>query len=69
MIKAAEWLNEKYDSQIVEVEINDQYYNMREKIEPVMHVIDIAMDAMKEAGVTPKVLGRWSPAFHHRSPI
>lgn len=55
MIKAAEWLNEKYDSQIVEVEINDQYYNMREKIEPVMHVIDIAVDAMKEAGVTPKV--------------
>lgn len=55
MTKAAEWLNEKYDSQIVEVEINDQYYNMREKIEPVMHVIDIAMDAMKEAGVTPKV--------------
>lgn len=55
MIKAAEWLNEKHGSQIVEVEINDQYYNMREKIEPVMHVIDIAMDAMKEAGVTPKV--------------
>lgn len=55
MIKAAEWLNEKYDSLIVEVEINDQYYNMREKIEPVMHVIDIAKDAMKEAGVTPKV--------------
>lgn len=55
MIKAAEWLNKKYDSQIVEVEIKDQYYNMREKIEPVMHVIDIAMDAMKEAGVTPKV--------------
>lgn len=55
MIKAAEWLNEKHGSRIVEVEINDQYYNMREKIEPVMHVIDIAMDAIKEAGVTPKV--------------
>lgn len=55
MIKAAEWLNEKHGSQIVEVEINDQYYNMREKIEPVMHVIDIAMDAMKESGITPKV--------------
>ena len=55
MIKAAERLNEKHGSRIVEVEINDQYYNMREKIEPVMHVIDIAMDAMKEAGVTPKV--------------
>lgn len=37
------------------VEIQDQYYNMREKIEPVMHIIDIAMEAMREAGVTPKV--------------
>ncbi len=37
------------------VEINDQYYNMREKIEPVMHIIDIAKKAMIEAGVTPKV--------------
>lgn len=37
------------------VEINDQYYNMREKIEPVMHIIDIAQKAMLEAGVTPKV--------------
>lgn len=38
------------------VEIKDQYYNMREKVEPVMHIIDIAEQAMKEAGVTPKVL-------------
>ena len=37
------------------VEIKDQYYNMREKIEPVMHVIEIAERAMEEAGVTPKV--------------
>lgn len=37
------------------VEIKDQYYNMREKIEPVMHIIDIAVQAMKDAGVTPKV--------------
>lgn len=37
------------------VEINDQYYNMREKIEPVMHIIEIAQKAMLEAGVTPKV--------------
>lgn len=36
-------------------EIKDQYYNMREKIEPVMHVIDIAKEAMECAGVTPKV--------------
>ena len=37
------------------VEIKDQYYNMREKIEPVMHVIEIAEQAMRDAGVTPKV--------------
>lgn len=37
------------------LEIKDQYYNMREKIEPVMHVIDIAFQAMKDAGVEPHV--------------
>ena len=37
------------------VEIKDQYYNMREKIEPVMYVVEIAEKAMEEAGVTPKV--------------
>lgn len=37
------------------VEIKDQYYNMREKIEPVMHVIDLAEKAMRESGVEPKV--------------
>lgn len=36
-------------------EIKDQYYNMREKIEPVMHIVDTAIQAMREAGVTPKV--------------
>lgn len=37
------------------VEIKDQYYNMREKIEPVMHIVEIAEKAMREAGVEPKV--------------
>ena len=37
------------------VEIKDQYYNMREKIEPVMHIIEIAEKAMREAGIEPKV--------------
>ncbi len=37
------------------IEIKDQYYNMREKIEPVMHIIDIAVKAMEEAGVKPQV--------------
>lgn len=38
------------------IEIKDQYYNMREKIEPVMYVIDIAEKAMTNAGLTPKVV-------------
>lgn len=37
------------------IEIKDQYYNMREKIEPVMHIVEIAEKAMKNAGVTPIV--------------
>lgn len=37
------------------VEIRDQYYNMREKVEPVIHIIEIAEKAMRDADVTPKV--------------
>lgn len=37
------------------IEIKDQYFNMREKIEPLMHIIDVAEEAMKLAGVKPKV--------------
>ncbi len=37
------------------IEINDQYYNMREKIEPVIHIIEVAEQAMRDCGVTPKV--------------
>lgn len=48
-------LNSKYGEDTVVAEIHDQYYNMREKIEPVMHVIDLAIEAMKKSGVTPKV--------------
>lgn len=38
------------------LEIKDQYYNMREKIEPVMHIIDTAIEAMRMADVTPVVV-------------
>ena len=38
------------------LEIKDQYYNMREKIEPVMHIIEIAEEAMRQEGVTPRVV-------------
>lgn len=48
-------LNKEYGEGTVTLELHDQYYNMREKIEPVMHVIDIALQAMKDAGVEPHV--------------
>lgn len=50
-----EAINAKYGAGTVTVELKDQYYNMRMQIEPVMHIIDIARQAMEEAGVTPKV--------------
>ncbi len=40
---------------LVKLELSDSYYNMRKKIEPVMHIVDIAMKAMEQAGVKPKV--------------
>ena len=51
----AKRINEKYGNEIVTVELKDQYYNMRQEVEPLMHIIDIAFGAMKEAGVEPKV--------------
>jgi len=49
-------MNEKYGEGTVTVDVNDQYYNMREKIEPEnMHVIDNVLQAMRDAGVEPKV--------------
>ena len=37
------------------MELRDQYYNMREKVEPVMHIVDLAFEAMKENGIEPIV--------------
>lgn len=51
----ATFLNEKYGENRVVVELKDQYYNMREKIEPVMHVVETAQKAMEMAGVEPKI--------------
>ena len=50
-----EAINAKYGAGTLTVELKDQYYNMRQQIEPVMHIIDIAFKAMEEVGVTPKV--------------
>ena len=48
-------VNREFGEGTVEIDIRDQYYNMREKIEPVMHIIDLAKEAMTAVGVTPNV--------------
>ena len=53
--KQAELMNDKYGEETVECIISDQYYNMKEKIDPQMHVIDLVLKAMQECEVAPKV--------------
>ena len=55
MERLTAFINAEYGEGTAALELHDQYYNMREKIEPVMHVIDIAFEAMKAAGVEPHV--------------
>ncbi|WP_442786923.1 peptidase T [Flavobacterium suncheonense] len=57
VVKIAEKFNKKYAKQfgadIVEIEVKDQYYNMREKVEPMMHIVDLAEQAMKDLDIKP----------------
>ena len=55
MEQIAAKMNEKYGGGTVKIDIKDQYYNMKEKIDPNMYVIDIVLKAMQESGVKPKV--------------
>ena len=55
MQRLADLVNAEDGEQVVTLELKDQYYNMRQQIEPVMHVIDIAFEAMKAVGVEPHV--------------
>ena len=55
MQSLVEKVNAHYGEQLVTLDMKDQYYNMREKIEPVMYVIDIAKQAIEATGVTPVV--------------
>ncbi|HEX3009390.1 MAG TPA: peptidase T, partial [Bacteroidales bacterium] len=56
LLKVADILNHKYGPGTVKVDLQDQYYNMKEKIEPVFHIIELARNAMKECGVNTKVI-------------
>ena len=54
--KIAALLNDRYGKSTVQVEIKDSYYNMKEKIEPVLHIVEAAKQAMLDAGVTPSIV-------------
>ena len=48
-------INAEYGAGTAEIELKDQYYNMREKVEPVMHIVELAKKSMEEIGITPKI--------------
>ena len=53
--EVAEAMNQRHGEGTVSVEVNDQYYNMKEMVAPHMHIIDLAMEAMRDCGVEPRV--------------
>jgi len=55
MQRIAEQMNAKYGEGTVSITLKDQYFNMKEKIDPQMHVIDLVLKAMQEVGVAPRV--------------
>jgi len=55
MLKLVNELNSQYGREIITIEIKDQYFNMKEKVEPVMHIVDLAEKAMKSLNITPLI--------------
>lgn len=55
MQKLANELNTQYGREVITIEITDQYFNMKEKVEPVMHIVDIAEEAMKQLDIKPLI--------------
>jgi len=55
MVKLTNELNSQYGREVITTEIKDQYFNMKEKVEPVMHIVDIAEDAMKQLDLEPLI--------------
>ncbi len=48
-------INTQHEREVIKIEIKDQYFNMREKVEPVMHIVDIAEEAMKQLNIEPLI--------------
>jgi len=55
MMKLTNELNSQYGRQVITTEIKDQYFNMKEKVEPVMHIVDFAEEAMKQLDIKPLI--------------
>lgn len=55
MLKVANQLNKELGKDLIKIEINDQYFNMKEKITPIMHIVDIVEEVMKEIGIKPLI--------------
>ena len=55
MVKLTNELNSQYGREVITTKIKDQYFNMKEKVEPVMHIVDIAEDAMKQLDIKPLI--------------
>lgn len=55
MVKLTNDINEQYEREVITIDIKDQYFNMKEKVEPVMHIVDIAEEAMKQLGIKPLI--------------
>ena len=51
----AAFVNKKYGEGTITIEMKDQYYNMREKVEPVYHIVEVAEQAMKDLGIKPNI--------------
>ncbi|WP_299333988.1 peptidase T [uncultured Psychroserpens sp.] len=55
MQKLTNEINTQYGREVIAIEIKDQYFNMKEKVEPVMHIVDIAEEAMKQLDIEPLI--------------
>ena len=53
LLKLASDINTEYDREVIAIEIKDQYFNMKEKVEPLKHIVDIAEEAMKQLHIKP----------------
>jgi len=55
VLEIASKMNKEFGQELITLELKDQYYNMKEKVTPVMHIVDIVEEVMKDMGITPLI--------------